>query len=153
MLNALRDFLKNLGHDAAPAKRFDDNDIRLALAALLTHAMAIDGVIDESEQAKMRNLLKAEFNISGEDLDELIEEALQADNEAVDLYGFTSVLKRGMERDQRVRVVEHLWEMVYADGKVHEFEDNLIWRIAELLGVERMDRIGKRSQVEARTKS
>ena len=87
------------------------------------------------------------------DLDHLIEEAGQADSEAVDLYGFTSVLKRGMEKDQRVRVVEHLWEMVYADGEVHEFEDNLIWRIAELLGVERMDRIGKRSQVEARTKS
>ena len=153
MLSALREFLNNLGQDNAPARRFDDGDIRLALAALLTHAMAIDGVVDEAEREKMRNLLKAEFNISGEDLDTLIKEAIQADNEAVDLYGFTSVLKRGMEKAQRVRVVEHLWEMVYADGKVHEFEDNLIWRIAELLGVERMDRIGIRSEVEARTKS
>ncbi len=153
MLNALRDFLKNLGHEDVPARHFDDGDIRLALAALLTHAMAIDGVIDDNEQAKMRHLLQAEFDISGEDLDILIEEASEADSEAVDLYGFTSVLKRGMEKDQRVRVVEHLWEIVYADGEVHEFEDNLVWRIAELLGVERTERIGKKSQVEARTKS
>ena len=90
MLNALRDFLKNLGHEDIPARHFDDGDIRLALAALLTHAMAIDGVIDDNEQAKMRNLLQAEFDISGEDLDVLIEEASEADNEAVDLYGFTS---------------------------------------------------------------
>ena len=153
MLSALREFISSLGQDTAPARQFDDSDIRLALAALLTHAMAIDGVIDDTEQSKMRKLLEAEFDISGDDLDILIEEGGRADNEAVDLYGFTSVLKRGMEKEQRVRVVEHLWEMVYADGEVHEFEDNLIWRIAELLGVERTERIGRRSRVEARTKS
>ena len=58
-----------------------------------------------------------------------------ADNEAVDLYGFTSVLKRRLDEAERERIVEMMWELVYADGKVHEFEDNLIWRAAELLGV------------------
>jgi len=153
MLNALRDFLKSLGGGNAPEKTFDGDDSRLALAALLVHAMAIDGVIEEAEQSKLRQVLETEFDVAGDDLDRLIDEAVSADSEAVDLYGFTSVLKRGMEIEQRVRVVEHLWEMVYADGEVHEFEDNLIWRIAELLGVERSERIAKRSQVAARTES
>jgi uncharacterized tellurite resistance protein B-like protein len=153
MLDALRDFLKNLAGDDEPKKQFGEMDVRLALAALLAHAMAIDGTVDEAERAKMRDVLAQEFGISGPDLDILVDEAISADGEAVDLYSFTSVLKRGMEIEQRVQVVEHLWEMVYADGKVHEFEDNLVWRIAELLGVERRDRIAGRSKVAGRTES
>ena len=153
MLNALRDFLKNLGGDTEPKVHFDETDMRLALAALLAHAMAIDGAVEEAERTKMRAVLKQEFGIAGDDLDVLIDEAIKADGEAVDLYGFTSVLKRGMEIEQRQQVVEHLWDMVYADGKVHEFEDNLVWRIAELLGVESRDRIARRSKVAARTES
>ena len=153
MLNALRDFLKNLSGDTEPKVHFDETDMRLALAALLAHAMAIDGAVEEAERAKMRAVLKQEFGIAGDDLDVLIDEAIKADGEAVDLYGFTSVLKRGMEIEQRQQVVEHLWDMVYADGKVHEFEDNLVWRIAELLGVESRDRIARRSKVAARTES
>jgi uncharacterized tellurite resistance protein B-like protein len=151
MLNALRDFLKNLGGESEAKIHFDENDVRLALAALLAHAMSIDGAIEEAERDKMRAVLETEYGIAGEDLDTLIEEAIRADDEAVDLYGFTSILKRNMELEQRLRVVEHLWEMVYADGKVHEFEDNLVWRIAELLGVESRDRIAKRLQVADRT--
>jgi uncharacterized tellurite resistance protein B-like protein len=153
MLNALRDFMKSLTGENEPKKHFDETDVRLALAALLAHAMSIDGADDDVERAKMRAVLEQEYQIAGDDLDMLIDEAIKADDEAVDLYGFTSILKRNMEAEQRVRVVEHLWEMVYADGKVHEFEDNLVWRIAELLGVERRDRIAKRSQVAARTES
>ena len=153
MLNALREFMKNLSGDHEPKKHFDETDVRLALAALLAHAMSIDGADEDVERAKMRAVLEEEYQIGGDDLDMLIDEAIKADDEAVDLYGFTSILKRNMEAEQRVRVVEHLWEMVYADGKVHEFEDNLVWRIAELLGVERRDRIAKRSQVAARTES
>jgi uncharacterized tellurite resistance protein B-like protein len=58
-----------------------------------------------------------------------------ADKQAVDLYGFTSVLKQRLDIAERERLVGMMWELVYADGKVHEFEDNLIWRAAELLGV------------------
>ena len=64
-----------------------------------------------------------------------------ADREAVDLYGFTSVLKRQLDEKDRERIVEMMWELVFADGKVHEFEDNLVWRAAELLGVSSQARI------------
>jgi uncharacterized tellurite resistance protein B-like protein len=153
MLNALRDFLKSLGGENEPGKQFDETDVRLALAALLAHAMSIDGVVEETEKAQLRAVLEKEYDIAGEDLDKLIDEAIRADDEAVDLYGFTSILKRNMEHEQRLRVVEHLWEMVYADGEVHEFEDNLVWRIAELLGVQSRDRIARRARVAGRTES
>jgi uncharacterized tellurite resistance protein B-like protein len=68
----------------------------------------------------------------------------------VDLYRFTSVLTREFDPERRVAVVERLWEVVYADGRVHEFEDNLVWRVAELLGVARHDRLRAKADVAAR---
>ena len=61
--------------------------------------------------------------------------------ESVDLFGFTNVLCRELDQDGRKRVVEMLWEVVMADGVIHEFESNLVWRTAELLGVSTRDRV------------
>ena len=61
----------------------------------------------------------------------------RADNEAIDLYAFTSVLKRHLDAEARKAFIGLMWEIVYADGELHELEDNTVWRVAELIGVER----------------
>ena len=70
-----------------------------------------------------------------------------ADREAVDLYRFTSLLNRSLDDAGRLRIVEMMWQIVYADGKVNEFEDNVIWRAADLLHVSSRDRIEMRRRV------
>ena len=80
----------------------------------------------------------------------LIEAARAAENEAVDLYRFTSLLKRSLDREHLVQIVENLWEMVYADGVVHELEDNVVWRIAELLDIGSHERMKMKRRVRAR---
>ena len=140
MLSAIKQFLAELTGSPEPRK-FGDDDQRLAAAALLFHATAIDGVVSEEERSKLRQLLKLRFGLDDDDADELAAAAEAADNEAVDLYSFTSVLMRRLDEAGRERIVEMMWELVYADGKVHEFEDNLIWRTAELLGVSSQTRI------------
>ena len=75
----------------------------------------------------------------------------KADNEAIDLYAFTSVLKRHLDAEARKAFIELMWEIVYADGEVHELEDNIVWRVAELIGVESRDRIEARRRVAAHT--
>ena len=77
--------------------------------------------------------------------------ANERDKEAVDLYGFTSVLKRELDEAGRIEIIEMMWKLVFADGEIHEFEDNLVWRVAELLGVSRRDRIRMRQNVEAQS--
>jgi len=146
MLGALRDFIRRLGAEEE-AGRYAPNDTRLALAALLVHSVAIDGITSEEESSVLRSLLLRDFGLSGDDLDELITEAVAAESDAVDLYRFTSVLKAQMSEDERIRVIETLWEIAYADGTSHEFEENLIWRVAELLGVNRRDRIAMKRLV------
>lgn len=149
MLDALKDLFAGLsGGQNEP--RFEESDHRLAIAALLVHAMVIDGVLDDAERDKIRKVLAGEFDLSPDETRELVAEARQKDREAVDLYTFTSVLKRALDFDQRLRCVEMLWEIVYADGEVHELEDNLVWRVAELIAVPREERLRLKREVAAR---
>ena len=144
MFSSLKQLFERLSGDREGIHAFDETDTRLAVAALMVHCMAVDGNVSESEQKTLRSVLRDSYNLSDADVRQLIAEATDADNEAVDLYNFTSVLKRHLDREQRADVVELLWSMVYADGKVHEFEDNLVWRIAELLGIERTERLARK---------
>jgi uncharacterized tellurite resistance protein B-like protein len=146
MLATLRDFIRRMGGEEKPAA-FSADDSRLALAALLVHCTAVDGVATDTERETLKTLLTRNFGLSGDDLDALVNEAIATESEAVDLYRFTSVLKRSMTEDERIRVVENLWEIVFADGANHEFEENLVWRVAELLGVNRRDRIARKRAV------
>jgi uncharacterized tellurite resistance protein B-like protein len=146
MLEVLRGFFRQLG-DAEGDRHFADDDARLALAALLIHCTAIDGVIGDAERAKIETLLGQSFGLSGADLALLVDDAIAAEREAVDIYRFTSVLKRHLDEAARIKVVEDLWRLAFADGESHEFEENLIWRAAELLGVGRQDRIARRRVV------
>jgi uncharacterized tellurite resistance protein B-like protein len=58
----------------------------------------------------------------------LIDKATAAEHEAVDLYHFTSLLNRTLDEEGRAKIIEMMWEIVYADGKRDELEDNLLWR-------------------------
>ena len=147
MLSALRSFVRELTFGDSGKKTFAEDDKRLAAAALLFHLVDIDGVIEDSESSKLREILQKHYELSDKETTELITAARQRDEEAVDLYGFTSVLKRTTDEEERLAIVEMMWEIVYADGHVHEFEDNTIWRVAELLGVSTRDRMTLRHKV------
>jgi uncharacterized tellurite resistance protein B-like protein len=127
-----------------------EEQLRLAAAALLVHAASIDGKRSPEETLKLKTLLQQRFDLDADALRKLVGEAEVRERESVDLFSFTSVLARQLDQDGRKRIVEMLWEVVLADGVVHEFESNLVWRAAELLGVSTRDRIALRKDVESR---
>ena len=147
MLQLLKDFLNEVGVGEKPADRFDRNDDRLAAAALLIHVMTVDGKETADERDKLHDLLKRQFSLDDDATAELIEAAAAADRESFDLYRFTSQLVRSLDEDGRRRIVKMMWEMVYADGEVTEFEDNVLWRAGDLLGVSSRDRIDLKRKV------
>ena len=147
MLDSLKNFISDLtGGEKHPA-RFEENDYRLAAAALMIHATTIDGKMTQAERGRLRAVLKARFALDDAATDELIDAATLAENEAVDLYHFTSLINRALDEPGRLGIVEMMWEVVFADGLVSEFEDNLMWRAADLLGVSSRDRIALRRRV------
>lgn len=134
MLKVFRNFIAEWTGEA-PARQFVEDDHRLAAAALLYHVVAIDGDVAESERARLRELLQARYGLDDAATDTLVRAAAQADDEAIDLYRFTSVLKTRLDEVDREHIIAMMWDLVYADGRLTEFEDNAIWRVADLLGV------------------
>ncbi len=145
-----KELADRLSGPGAPALSLREEELRLASAALLVHASAIDGEVDPSERRKLKTLLQERFDLDGSAVRKLLDEAGAREVESVDLYRFTSVLCRELDQNGRKRVVEMMWEVVLADGVLHEFEANLVWRAAELLGVSTRDRVLLRKAVESR---
>ena len=147
MLESLRNFISDLTGGEKHPGRFEENDYRLAAAALMIHACTIDGTMTGTEREKLRTVLKARFSLDDAATEELIDVGTLAENESVDLYHFTSLINRSLDEAGRIGVVEMMWEIVFADGRVNEFEDNLMWRAADLLGVSSRERIAARQRV------
>jgi len=149
MFQAFKQFVSELTDGAKHARRFAESDYRLAAAALLVHAASIDGGMSDPERDKLRAVLKRCFDLDDAAADALVIDATAAEQEAIDLYHFTRVLNRSLDEAGRRRVVEMMWQVVFVDRRVTEFEDNLIWRAADLLGVSSRERIELRQRVEA----
>lgn len=149
MLADLRQFLAELTGDAKPQEKFAENDYRRAAAALLVHIATLDGDLTPVKRDKLHAILEAQFALDSAAADALIAAAAADDREAVDFFHFTSLLMRTLNEAGRLRIVEMLWEMVYVDGKVSEFEANMMWRVADLLAVSPRDRIALRERVAA----
>ena len=115
------------------------------------HVIAVDGVVREEEKLKMAQVLAEHFDLDTDQTKSLAKDAKIAEHEAIDLYKFTSILKQALNQEERVTMVENLWEMVFADGVLHELEDNVVWRISELLNVDRRDRMHLKKKVWSRS--
>jgi uncharacterized tellurite resistance protein B-like protein len=100
---------------------------------------------------RRRAVIKQRFTLDDAATAELIEKATAAEQEAVDLYHFTHQLNRALDEAGRARIVEMMWEIVYADGQRDELEDNLVWRAADLLGISARERIELRRRVGGET--
>jgi uncharacterized tellurite resistance protein B-like protein len=151
MLDGLRQFIADVVSPTAHGNRaFDDTGYRLAATALLVHVISLDGEPTKLEKRKLHTLIESSFGLDRGTADQLIASATLVEGEAVDLYHFTSVIMRSIDEAGRLRIVEMMWELVYADGQVSEFEDNVVWRAADLLGVSSRDRIDLKHRVAGR---
>lgn len=149
MLADLRHFFAELTGGQKPQDQFAENDYRRAAAALLVHVATLDGELTNSKRRKLHDLLEAQFGLDAAATDALILEATADDRELVDFFHFTSLIMRTLDEAGRLRIVEMLWQMVYAEGDVTEFESNVMWRVADLLAVSSRDRIALRERVAA----
>lgn len=150
MLEDLKRFFADLVDGHRPQTAFGDDDYRVAAAALLVHVATLDGDLSDEERARLTGLLQARFELDAERAAALLAAAETADREAVDFYHFTSLLMRTLDEGGRQRIIEMMWEMALVDGAVSEFEDNVLWRVADLLAVSGPQRIALRQRVAAR---
>jgi len=145
MLEGLRKLL--LGEEAEFA-RHDERQI--AAAALLISAANEDGSYDPVERDTILGLLERSFGLAAEQAAGLMQLAEKQAEGAVGLHRFVTILNRALEPDDKIKLVEMLWEVVYADGRLDDYEANLMRRLGGLLGVSDFERGEARKRVLAR---
>jgi uncharacterized tellurite resistance protein B-like protein len=126
------------------------DELHLAAAALLAEAALGDSRFDEAEREAIERLVRERFGLDQAEAGRLIEAAEQRARDASHLLRFTRVIKDNFTSEERIELIEMIWEVVYADGELHDYEDSLLRRIAGLIYVSDRDRGAARQRVLAR---
>jgi uncharacterized tellurite resistance protein B-like protein len=149
MLDRLQRLLTGRAPEAQPkAHSFEER--QLAAAALMVEAAIMDSAFDAAERARIGELIRDRFALGADEAADLIAEAERAVAASVQWHGFTSAIKDGYDHAERVELIEMLWEVAYADGRLHDYEASLLRRIAGLLYVSDRDSGEARKRVLAR---
>ncbi len=132
MLNRLKDLIAGTG---GQAKADEGVKLRLASAALLVEAAQMDGHMDDVERQSILRILRDRFEMSAAEAEAVVAEASATMAQSSQLFPFTKAIKDGFDHAERVEMIEMLWEVAYADGRLHDYESNLVRRIAGLIYV------------------
>jgi uncharacterized tellurite resistance protein B-like protein len=149
MFKSIKAFISNLVEGADQPGHFEGRDRLIAVAALLIRVATVHHDLTERRRAKLRAILKSYYGLEDILAAQLIVDAEAVSRTAVDLYRFTRKLNESFDDEGRRRVVQMMWEIVYADQSVNEFEENIIWRGADLLGVSSRQRVELRQKIAA----
>jgi uncharacterized tellurite resistance protein B-like protein len=150
MINRIRELFARGAVDTDRAVRWTTADPAVATAVLLVEAAALDGSIGAAERETIDRILQGRLGLSGEEARSLFDAATRIQDVSNDLVGFTRTLKEAWSHEQRIEMVEMLWEVVYADGIVHDYEANLLRRVGGLIYVSDRERGAARKRVLAR---
>ena len=128
MLNSLKSFFKQ----TSEIEENDIGDLHL-LCGLMGEAANIDGKIDQVEINKISNALIETFNENPAEVEKELNKCLVEIKEHKSLHFFTSKINKAFSEEKKIYLIEVLWEIILEDGKVHDFESNLIRRLSGLL--------------------
>ena len=148
MLNRISSLF--LGSTKTDLEGEGNSRMQLAAAALLIEAAYMDEQFDESERAVISDLVRRRFDLELADSERLLFEAESAVAKSQQLYEFTRAVNDRFTPEQRIELMEMLWGVVYADGRVHDFEVSLLRRLGGLLYVSDQDRALARQRVVQR---
>jgi uncharacterized tellurite resistance protein B-like protein len=108
-------------------------DVRIATCALLLEMANIDGQFNESERESIIRILKEDYQLSDEHTMALIETADEELNRSIDLWQFTNLINQNYSIEEKLQIIETIWKIVYADGRLDKHEDYLVHKLSNLL--------------------
>lgn len=125
--------------------------IDMATAILMIEVSRADFQQDESELLHIRQLLQSHLSLDDQEIDDLLENAHEEADSLVSLQHITRLMNEKMDQQGKVRVIELMWQVAYADGEKHHYEEHLLRQVADLLYVSHSDFIRARHQAEDST--
>ena len=134
MLNAIKDFFeRNLSPGGAEQE--EAHRLRLAVAALLLEMTRMDETVRAEECARVEEAIRERFELTPQEAQELLALAEAEREDATDYFQFTSLINRHYGPEERVELIVALWQIAYADAALHQYEEHLVRKLAELLHV------------------
>ncbi len=126
-------FNKNKKSEAGALKKTTKYDLRVATCALFVEMARIDGTFTKEEMGKILLILKDKYNLSKEHADALIEEADKELDESVDLWQFARLINENCSNQEKLNIIETLWQIVYVDKRMDKYEHYLMNKLQNLL--------------------
>ncbi len=147
MLNKLSDFLSTMiTPDRVEAH--PEHTLQLATAVLLIEVMQSDAECAFEEQAAILKILKERFHLSDAEVAQLTERGQQTSKTANDLHQFTSLINRELDRTEKIRIIEYMWQVAYADRHISAHENHLMRRLVDLLHISHGDNIAAKMRAK-----
>ena len=117
----------------------DDKTSTKACIALLLETSMADEILDESELMALKNTLQKDFQINEDEIDELIDLAKENVDDSNSLYEFTRDINDNLDSAERVKLIESMWKIAYADGNIDKYEEHIIRKVSNLIYVAHSD--------------
>lgn len=151
MLSKIKNFFEDIDSETKTSqKKHSLEEKHLAAAALMVEAATLDGEFDSDEKQTIEKILSNHFGLSKDEGDQLLDEAIKRQDDSSHLLRFTKAIKDHYDEDERIELMEMMWEVVYADGILHDYEANLLRRIGGLIYVSDRDRGDAKKRVLAK---
>jgi len=148
MINTIKQFFdKNIKLPNKSPEKLPEHSLHVATAALLIEMMRSDASVSEAERETITNIIRLKLALTAEEINELLKLAEEELWKSTGYYEFTSLINKGFTYEQKIMVIEHLWEVAFADAKVDKHEEHMVRKIADLLYVAHKDFINAKLRV------
>lgn len=151
MLKSIREFFeRGIQNDVDFDRAGSDDRVELAAAVLMVEISLADSAVDDEELVVIKTALVNHFNIAAAQADELIDLAQREVDLAVSLHEFTRMLNDNLDASEKIRIIESLWKVAFADAVLDKYEEYYIRKIADLLYISHKDYIITKHRVAER---
>ena len=137
-------FIKNLfkkENNRSDIVSFEPTELQIAVSKILVRTAKIDDEFHILEEQKILELLTKYFSLNDEDSKNLMELGISEEKSATDLYAYTNTIKKSLELSERKKIIEMMWQIIVTDDNFDPYENNLVWRVAELIGISTRERV------------
>lgn len=148
MLNLLKNlFEKNNGAETG-SNTLAEHKLLIAACALLLEIASADDNFSDDEKSKITEIMKNKFELSDDEVQQIIISSESAMENSVSLYEFTDILNKQLNTDEKYEILKYLWQIAYADGNLDTYEDHFIKKISSNLHMSHKDKIAAKLEVK-----
>lgn len=153
MVSTIKQFFeKYIKPSPENSDKVTEHSLQLATAALLIEMMRADAKVSEDERRTITKSIQSKFKLTEEETNALLQLAEEEIWKSTGYYEFTSLINKGFNYEQKLKVVEHMWEVAFADSELDKYEEHMVRKIADLIYVSHKDFIETKLRVRVRKK-